>query len=189
MNTTDPIADMLTRIRNANSSKHKTVDVPASNMKKAIALFLFLVLFSKSVATALPVEKACDYDYDLMAKTVYGEARGESFLGRKAIVDVIRNRMTSYRLTSKEVITRRGYNKSTKRYEYAFEGVNVEVKDKKLFETIRSEITLYLNLDDITDGAKYFYEPTLVQGYQKEIREGINKLQIGNHNFHNDFND
>jgi len=41
MNTTDPIADMLTRIRNANSSKHKTVDVPCSNMKKAIANILF----------------------------------------------------------------------------------------------------------------------------------------------------
>ena len=41
MNTTDPIADMLTRIRNANSSKHKTVDVPASNMKRAIADILF----------------------------------------------------------------------------------------------------------------------------------------------------
>ncbi len=41
MNTTDPIADMLTRIRNANSQKHKTVDVPSSNMKKAIAAILF----------------------------------------------------------------------------------------------------------------------------------------------------
>ena len=41
MNTTDPIADMLTRIRNANSSKHKTVDIPASNMKKSIAKILF----------------------------------------------------------------------------------------------------------------------------------------------------
>ena len=41
MNITDPIADMLTRIRNANSSKHKTVDVPSSNMKKAIADILF----------------------------------------------------------------------------------------------------------------------------------------------------
>ncbi|MBP3707349.1 MAG: 30S ribosomal protein S8 [Clostridia bacterium] len=40
MITTDPIADMLTRIRNANSSKHKTVDVPASNMKLAIANIL-----------------------------------------------------------------------------------------------------------------------------------------------------
>ena len=41
MNTTDPIADMLTRIRNANSAKHKTVDIPASNMKLAIADILF----------------------------------------------------------------------------------------------------------------------------------------------------
>ena len=41
MNTTDPIADMLTRIRNANNSKHKTVDVPSSNMKKAITEILF----------------------------------------------------------------------------------------------------------------------------------------------------
>ena len=41
MNTTNPIADMLTRIRNANSQKHKTVDIPASNMKRAIANILF----------------------------------------------------------------------------------------------------------------------------------------------------
>ena len=40
MNTTDPIADMLTRIRNANTSKHKTVDVPASKMKVGIAEIL-----------------------------------------------------------------------------------------------------------------------------------------------------
>lgn len=48
MNTTDPIADMLTRIRNANSSKHKTVDIPASNMKKAIAEILFKEGYIKS---------------------------------------------------------------------------------------------------------------------------------------------
>ena len=41
MNITDPIADMLTRIRNASRSKHKSVDVPASNMKKSIADILF----------------------------------------------------------------------------------------------------------------------------------------------------
>ncbi|MGN1107055.1 MAG: 30S ribosomal protein S8, partial [Huintestinicola sp.] len=35
MQITDTIADLLTRIRNANSAKHATVDVPASNMKKA----------------------------------------------------------------------------------------------------------------------------------------------------------
>ena len=40
MHITDPIADMLTRIRHANAAKHTTVDVPASNMKKAIAQIL-----------------------------------------------------------------------------------------------------------------------------------------------------
>lgn len=40
MQITDPIADMLTRIRNANSAKHDAVSVPASNMKKAIAQIL-----------------------------------------------------------------------------------------------------------------------------------------------------
>lgn len=41
MQITDPIADLLTRIRNAQSSKHETVKVPASNMKKAICQILF----------------------------------------------------------------------------------------------------------------------------------------------------
>ena len=36
MVTTDPIADMLTRIRNANTVKHDTVDIPASNVKKLL---------------------------------------------------------------------------------------------------------------------------------------------------------
>ena len=40
MTMSDPIADMLTRIRNANSAKHDTVDVPASKMKLAIAKIL-----------------------------------------------------------------------------------------------------------------------------------------------------
>ena len=40
MQITDPIADMLTRIRNANAAGHKTVDIPASNMKKQIASIL-----------------------------------------------------------------------------------------------------------------------------------------------------
>ena len=40
MQISDVIADMLTRIRNANDAKHETVDVPASNMKKAIAEIL-----------------------------------------------------------------------------------------------------------------------------------------------------
>ena len=40
MHITDPVADMLPRIRNANNAKHETVDVPASNMKKSIAQIL-----------------------------------------------------------------------------------------------------------------------------------------------------
>ena len=40
MTMSDPIADMLTRIRNANSSKHESVEIPASNMKKQIAQIL-----------------------------------------------------------------------------------------------------------------------------------------------------
>ncbi|MBO4859963.1 MAG: 30S ribosomal protein S8, partial [Clostridia bacterium] len=40
MQITDVVADMLTRIRNANSAKHETVDIPASNMKTAIAQIL-----------------------------------------------------------------------------------------------------------------------------------------------------
>ena len=38
--TTDPIADMLTRIRNANTASHQTVDIPASKMKKSVAQIL-----------------------------------------------------------------------------------------------------------------------------------------------------
>ena len=49
MITTDPIADMLTRIRNANSSKHKTVDIPSSNMKRSIADILLKEGYIKTV--------------------------------------------------------------------------------------------------------------------------------------------
>ena len=41
MTMSDPIADMLTRIRNANTAKHDTVDIPSSRMKLAIAQILF----------------------------------------------------------------------------------------------------------------------------------------------------
>lgn len=49
MQITDPIADMLTRIRNANNSRHATVDIPASNMKKAIADILLNEGYVKAV--------------------------------------------------------------------------------------------------------------------------------------------
>ncbi len=49
MHITDPIADMLTRIRNANDARHETVDIPASNMKKAIADILLKEGYVKNV--------------------------------------------------------------------------------------------------------------------------------------------
>ena len=49
MQITDPIADMLTRIRNANSAKHASVDIPASKMKKAIADILLEEGYVKNV--------------------------------------------------------------------------------------------------------------------------------------------
>ena len=45
---TDPIADMLTRIRNANNARHESVDIPASKMKKAIADILVREGYVKS---------------------------------------------------------------------------------------------------------------------------------------------
>ena len=48
MQITDTIADLLTRIRNANSAKHATVDVPASNVKKAITQILLDEVYIKS---------------------------------------------------------------------------------------------------------------------------------------------
>jgi small subunit ribosomal protein S8 len=47
--TNDPIADMLTRIRNANTAKHDTVDIPSSKMKQAIAQILLDEGYVKSV--------------------------------------------------------------------------------------------------------------------------------------------
>ena len=48
MQITDPIADMLTRIRNANAAKHDSVEIPASKLKKAIAEILFEEGYIKS---------------------------------------------------------------------------------------------------------------------------------------------
>ena len=48
MHITDPVADMLTHIRNASSAKHETVDVPASKLKKAFAEILLVEGYIKS---------------------------------------------------------------------------------------------------------------------------------------------
>ena len=52
MQITDPIADLLTRIRNASTAKHDTVEIPASNMKKSICQILVDEGFIKSFTVA-----------------------------------------------------------------------------------------------------------------------------------------
>ena len=65
MNITDPIADLLTRIRNASQAKHATVDIPASNMKKAIAQILVDEGYVKS-ETKRMIEDALSINEDIL---------------------------------------------------------------------------------------------------------------------------
>ena len=58
MNITDPIADLLTRIRNASTAKHPSVDIPASNLKKAIANILLEEGYVKAFRSSPMTSKA-----------------------------------------------------------------------------------------------------------------------------------
>ena len=72
---TDPIADMLTRIRNANTAKHDTVDVPSSKMKLAIAKILLDEGYIKSYEL---VENAKFNDIRITLK--YGASKNEKII-------------------------------------------------------------------------------------------------------------
>ena len=67
MQISDVIADMLTRIRNANNAKHETVDVPASGVKKAIAD----ILVEEGYSIAKPYLKFCKILRKLLNKIRY----------------------------------------------------------------------------------------------------------------------
>ena len=69
MQITDPVADMLTRIRNANSAKHETVDVPASNLKKDIAKILLDEGFCPRTFIIIP-------PLDSLVKRFFGDPSG-----------------------------------------------------------------------------------------------------------------
>ena len=75
MITTDPIADMLTRIRNANSSKHKTVDIPCSNMKLAIAN----ILLNEGYIKALE-EIKCENNQGIIRITLKYDEKGNKVI-------------------------------------------------------------------------------------------------------------
>ncbi len=80
MTMSDPIADMLTRIRNANTAKHDTVDIPASKMKESIAKILFEEGYIKSYeivgdGVARTIRVTLKYGQDKNQKTISGIKR------------------------------------------------------------------------------------------------------------------
>ena len=75
MAISDPIADMLTRIRNANTAKHDTVDIPASKMKQAIAQILLDEGYVKAVETVK------EGNFDVIRITLkYGKDKNEKVI-------------------------------------------------------------------------------------------------------------
>ena len=80
MTMSDPIADMLTRIRNANTAKHDTVDIPASKMKESIAKILFEEGYIKSYeitgeGVTRTIKVTLKYGKDKNQKTISGIKR------------------------------------------------------------------------------------------------------------------
>lgn len=122
-------------------------------------------------------------------KLVYQESRGESLEGKVAVAAVVLNRYMSkdkvFNTTSvSSIVTQSGQ----------FADIST-VTQEQLNEVPECSKAVELALKGwdptrkgFSEGAKYFYEPNTVTGYQKEIRQGIEVYQIGNHCFHNDFN-
>ncbi len=80
MQITDPIADLLTRIRNASSAKHDTVDIPASNMKKAICQILLDEGYIKSYTVAEDNKQGV-----ITVVLKYGEAKTPAITGLRRV--------------------------------------------------------------------------------------------------------
>ncbi len=80
MQITDPIADLLTRIRNANSAKHDTVEVPASNTKKAICK----ILLDEGYIKDMKVEDT-NHQGTIVITLKYGEKKTRVIQGLKRI--------------------------------------------------------------------------------------------------------
>ena len=80
MQITDPIADLLTRIRNANSAKHDTVEIPASNIKKAICQ----ILLDEGYIKDMKVEEN-NHQGKIVITLKYGEKKTRVIQGLKRI--------------------------------------------------------------------------------------------------------
>ncbi|NLM12304.1 MAG: 30S ribosomal protein S8 [Epulopiscium sp.] len=121
MTMSDPIADMLTRIRNANIAKHDTVDVPASKMKKAIADILLNEGYIKGYEIVEDGAKATiritlKYGKDKNEKVISGLKRISKpglrvFAGKDELPRVLGGLGTAIISTSKGVLTDRDARK------------------------------------------------------------------------------
>ncbi|MCI8411657.1 MAG: cell wall hydrolase [Clostridia bacterium] len=130
-----------------------------------------------------------DYDRKLIEKLVYREARGEMLKGKVAVAAVVLNRYSS----NDEIFDRTSIENVIKQEGQFADISNVSQKMLNECPSCKEAVDLALRGWDPTrekfpEGAKYFYEPNLVSGQERIIREGIIVLKIGNHCFHNDFN-
>ena len=107
MQITDTIADMLTRIRNANSAKHPTVDVPASNMKKQIAQILVDEGYIKSF-------RVIDDDKQGVIRITlkYTENKSQVITGLRRVSKVMKGLGIAIVSTSKGIMTDREARKN-----------------------------------------------------------------------------
>ena len=139
---------------------------------------------SKDHTASLKISKA---EKKMIEKVVYQESRGEPYEGQVAVAAVVLNR---YKFNKKqksieEIVT--APNQFAKISKVTQKMLDAYPKCKKAVEdAVNGEDP---TKSEFSEGARYFYEPNLVSGYQKEIRKGIKVLKIGNHYFHNDFNE
>lgn len=123
-----------------------------------------------------------------LEKLVYQESRGEPLKGQVAVAATVLNRYTS---KSKEFDTSSIIAVIVDKNQFA-DISSVTQSQLDSVPSCREAVEAALKGWDPTriefpNGAKYFYEPNEVEGYQKEIREGIHVYQIGNHYFHENF--
>lgn len=81
MQITDVVADMLTRIRNANSAKHEQVDIPASNLKKAIAE----ILLNEGYIASYEVKDTDNKQGVITVTLKYGEGKSRVIQGLRRV--------------------------------------------------------------------------------------------------------
>ena len=115
MQITDPVADMLTRIRNGNTAKHDTVDVPSSKMKKAIADILVAEGYVKGYEVIedgikTPLRISLKYGADKNTKVITGLKRISKpglrvFAGKEELPKVLGGLGTAIISTSRGLMT------------------------------------------------------------------------------------